>query len=223
MDNVGEENVRKKKDTSCFRSKRRICRHLLFKTIALCQVILDYLQFEDAILIYNSFKCKQPDRPCLSTKLIHNLLTTKNALPLSISPNIEKWYIPHEEIEISNNKLDFICVVKLPSTDIYWQCPDCQEYKRIEFRLGNKIGNYAHKGFALKTVYWKANYLCICSAEKLVKKEKFKFYNIEEKFIVSTMCIANNNYNSSRYSGKDLLSEITQKNYVWEPQTSYYL
>lgn len=179
-----------------------INKHPLFKSNLLPKIILDYLQYEEAIQIYYLLHCKEPIRPCISTELLHDIPKVKTGefLPWLISPNVKTWYIPSGEIRINTKMLAYLSLLKPDYSTIFWQCPECKEYRKIENEFNRKKGLFAYKGFVLTTPRWSANYLCACSAKKLITSEKMGFYSLNEEFITSEECLATNNYVSAQYS-----------------------
>jgi hypothetical protein len=182
-----------------------INKHPLFRSILLSQLILDYLQYEEAIQIYSLLHCKEPIKPCIPTQLLHNILELKTGeyLPWLISPSVNIWYIPNGKIRISNKILGYLSLFKPRHSSLLWQCPDCKEYRKIESEFNTKKGLYGHKGFMLITSRWSAAYLCDCSAKKLIASEKMGIYSLNEEFIASEKCLANNNYVSAQYKFMD--------------------
>src|ERR1700749_3504245 len=81
-------------------------KHSIIYITPICQIIVDYLQYEEAMVVYFWLRCSEPVRPCIDISNITEREYLKpRAIPWPKFNNIEKLYIPNIGVEITNKIL----------------------------------------------------------------------------------------------------------------------
>jgi hypothetical protein len=187
-----------------------IIEYFIFHISGLSQIILDYLQYEESILLFSHFQCKEPIRPCIDMTRLGEGYSVSQIIPWSEFSQKENWYIPASDFEMTNKILYSILNLKPKQVQIYLQCPDCNNYIRVEYTLEEDI--FRIKGYRLEYNELFIYFLCKCTALELIKSEKMENYSLGNKFITSTNCIIQNNYVSykcKKLGGKIILNKVT--------------
>jgi hypothetical protein len=173
---------------------RCICRHSLFQIVSLCQIILDYLSYEEAVEIYTWVKCKRPIRPCVDISLIDDKGYLKSEATLWLRKNnILFWYVPVTGLEVSNKILFSLLYIKPANVEIMWECPNCNIYKQIQYKFEDNI--FKIKVLVLKAPTWAVRYLCKCGIDKIVEEKIEKsYYLLSAHMTCLETSITENNY-----------------------------
>jgi hypothetical protein len=187
----------------------------IYNISCLCQVIIDYLQYHEAVVLQPYLNFRPPNRPVLYLKDIPETMSfapPKNMEQLErirfassqpdnsiwiFFPNIERWYISYDkddDLYLDNEKLGYIISHVPAGVEVFWQCPDCLLYRKIVFREENNISYI--KGYILEQIdlSTEIHYLCDCSARKYIERDK---YILKEKFLHASTTISYNNYLSA--------------------------
>lgn len=172
-------------------------RHDLTKIKELMQIVLDYLQYEEAMKLYQHFKCREPIMPCLRAKDmyegIEGVKDQKNmdCQKLIKKSNIKTWYFPFEEINYFHVRffvlLDlYNSISKSEYNTIKWQCPICKVYNEYFSGYFNGGVDMYH---GKKHIREGKNYLCECTITRNLSAQR----KIGARYILAmdSICVVN--------------------------------
>lgn len=142
----------------------------------LMEIVLDYLQFEESIILFRVFKCKEPIRPTLPLPNLENpntfaTIIRKTTSLIKANIHIKHWYIPYSEGRDIDGIYDQIEGIieylheeslkyraRLISSEIFLhlQCPRCGKYNNITVNNGGCF-NMIIKCYS--TIYYRGSLL----------------------------------------------------------------
>ena len=103
-----------------------------FLPLSLLEIVQSYLQYKEALLVYNFFNTSIPERPIIHLDkpiLLYDLKETKIDY---LATGHEFWYIEHKD-SFSLKEEDVHNIHYLQKYySFYWQCPLCLKYTLIE-------------------------------------------------------------------------------------------
>lgn len=128
--------------------------------LPLKEIVQAYLQYNEALIIYNFFKTSTPIRPILHLdKLI--LLYDSNNVKDFLATGHEVWYLEHKDpYNLEEGDIRNINHMSKYYT-FYWQCPLCRKYTLIE-TINHLEKEIRIRGHIISNGKRATYYLCSC-------------------------------------------------------------
>jgi hypothetical protein len=168
-----------------------------------CDIILEFFSYEEAMSIYILLETREPKRPILKLREIYKIVSNSEEknFPYLTQPHIINWYIPFikgDEETLSSMMINYLIINLSSHNQLHWQCPDCLVYKKLEYKLESKSNKYKILSSVLCLKTGEAYYLCSCSAKALIKQEEQNINSVKctltNKYIDGDDYPAKNNY-----------------------------